>query len=747
MRLNPCIALACVLAGQDPASAKPAPFGFTGPEIQRVEGQARALLVADFDRDGGMDAAFVNNGKARIEILYQRKPGAGKKARPLRSNRWEPQLQDSRFERDSITTGSLMYELAAGDLNNDGKLDLACTEDSCGLLVYYQAKNLQWEDPLRIELKDPAKYQGTLLIEDLDGDGDRELIVVADHEIHLYAPDKGGQLRRVDTLPAANEDPYNLQFIDLNADGRLDLMYMNPVNTFALRIRIQGADGHFGPEEVVAFDRPSGLIHPYPSAKGSGFVAVNRHNGQLEHFALVRAPPKARGGALFSLRAYAYHASDSSKQVLHAWSDLDGDGYTDLVTADPAAAQLSVYQNIKGELQSPVNSAAYSGISTLSPIRYAGKNGVLLTSPVEETWGVSHWKTSALDFPRPLAIDGKPLASAASTNPKMQAVVFLKEKARHLLVQQGSTQHTQELEGLTENPNRIHIVDLNQDGRADLLLEIPFKPLVILVQGTEGEFNQLDTDSGASRSLLSRLEPGSIGFADMDRDGKDEMLIVRKGFVRALRLSKQNTFETVTQVNASRSDMKIASAVHLQIGTAWHMVLVDRDKHRLELHQTHPSAPNKPPQTFKLPDSPVVKAEIVQLDPNTAPELILHGKKLFWRLSAEQARWQVQRVSRYETDLPDMRYSLTGIGDLNHDRVPDIVGIDRVKTHLLEILTYQKEHWQSRLHFKIFESDRPGTKGTRDEPREMLLEDFTSDGRTDIMMLIHDRMLLYPQDE
>ncbi|MFT5499062.1 MAG: hypothetical protein ACI9TH_004477 [Kiritimatiellia bacterium] len=737
--------LTCALASGSLLICAAEPFGFLGPEMQRVEGQARALLAADIDQDGGLDAVFLNNGKARIEILYQRKPGSGKNTRSLPSNRWEPELQDSRFERDSITTGSLMYELAAGDLNGDGKIDLACTEDSRGLLVYYQGQHVHWEDPIRIELKDPATYQGTLLITDVNGDGRQELIVVAHHELHIYEPEKNGHLTLKESLPAANEDPYNLQVRDLDADGRLDLMYLNPVNDFALRVRIQTPDGHFGPEEVIAFDRPSGLIQPYPNGKDAGFVAVNRNNGQLEHFALVQRPPKEMTDDLFSLQAYAYRASDSDKPMLHTWNDLNEDGTLDLITAAPGASQLSVYQNVNGSLQSPVDAPSYSGIVSLSPIHIDGKQGVLLASPGEETWGVSSWKAPSLAFPRPLDADGKPVASA-SAGP-LRVAVLQKEKSYVLFTQEGDQQHTHILNDLKDDPERIHLMDINQDGRVDVLLETPYKPLAILIKNADDGYEQLDTDSGSSRSLLSRLDPGTLAFADLDRDGKNELIIVRKGFVRAVRLDADGQFETVSQINASNPDMKIAAAIHMKLGDTWQMILVDKDKHRLELHQTHPPVPRMPARTFELPDSPVVSAELVQLSPDTDPELILHGKKLFWRLSADRPRWQVQRVSRYETDLPEMRYGLTAIGDLNHDMVPDILGIDQMRTHLLEILSYQKESWKSEMHFKIFESDRPGSQGQQGEPREILLDDFTSDGRTDIMILIHDRMLLYPQDQ
>jgi hypothetical protein len=49
------------------------------------------------------------------------------------------------------------------------------------------------------------------------------------------------------------------------------------------------------------------------------------------------------------------------------------------------------------------------------------------------------------------------------------------------------------------------------------------------------------------------------------------------------------------------------------------------------------------------------------------------------------------------------------------------------------------EVFEQNLHYQ-------GRKGGNLEPREMLLSDLTGDGKLDIALLVHDRILFYMQD-
>ncbi|MGC8638788.1 MAG: FG-GAP repeat domain-containing protein, partial [Isosphaeraceae bacterium] len=77
---------------------------------------------------------------------------------------------------------------------------------------------------------------------------------------------------------------------------------------------------------------------------------------------------------------------------------------------------------------------------------------------------------------------------------------------------------------------------------------------------------------------------------------------------------------------------------------------------------------------------------------------------------------------------------------------PDVAFIDLAE-QMLEIATYTGE--KNLLHaitFKVFE--RKLYRGSMDlaEPREIITGDVDGDGRADVVLIAHDRVLVYRQD-
>jgi len=88
----------------------------SGPEVMKLSWNTRSLTAFDIDGDGLIDLGVLNNDRARIDLLYRRKPGDPQsRDRSTGLERWQPVLEDAPFRRQTIATGLRMFALGFGD--------------------------------------------------------------------------------------------------------------------------------------------------------------------------------------------------------------------------------------------------------------------------------------------------------------------------------------------------------------------------------------------------------------------------------------------------------------------------------------------------------------------------------------------------------------------------------------------------------------------------------------------------------
>lgn len=132
------------LAAQESPAINVPPIRLDGPEVAKISWDSGSGTPGDFDGDGRLDLAVINNENAKLVLLYQRAPGAGKdasKQRVISRDRWEPVIEDSRFEKTSLPCDQRHFAMAAGDFDGDGNPDLALTGATDALTVRFQGKD------------------------------------------------------------------------------------------------------------------------------------------------------------------------------------------------------------------------------------------------------------------------------------------------------------------------------------------------------------------------------------------------------------------------------------------------------------------------------------------------------------------------------------------------------------------------------------------------------------------------------
>ena len=741
-----------------------------GPEIVKLDYSIRALTPADLDGDGLTDLAVIDNDRATIELLYQIKPGAPPDpAKAARPNRWEPVLEDARFRRVSVTTGETMFDFVVGDLNGDGRPDLVYTGDTQALTLRYQQADGSWLEQKITGAAAPVQTLGSLHLGDLNGDGRKDLVMLARQEIDIFYQQADGTLAPPERLALADENCYGLDFCDVNGDGRPDLIYLANGSRDILRVRLQTAAGQFGPELAYALKPARStlqLLHPAANGAPASFTYAQDRTGQLELFDLDLAA--AGKGADWAPRPRVFTPSATAAKTAaaaYAFGDFNGDGREDVAMSDPDGAQMYIYfRQADGGFTTPRQFPSLTDARSLAAADWDGdgRPDLFVVSPKEQLLGVASVNPDGrLGYPQPLTVKGRPLAVAAgvlAAGQPVTAVVLTEEKGERsvvLLQRQhdgtAKTIRTIPLTGLKTDPKAVRLVDANQDGRMDIAVFTPLDAMRLLVQAADGSFTDAADGAAFHKSFVDNLEAGALGTGDIDGDGKPELLVSSGAFTRALRLNAAGALTVADQFNARDTTADIAAAFVLPSagpGGRPEVLLYDRKGEQFQRLRAGRDGVYEVAGVTPAGKIDVVGAEMRTPTRGGAPELFLLGKNRFWWLPLGQPDFAVHSADTYTTDLPDVSYSDVTAGDLTGDGVNELVAVDP-EQNVVEILARDPvaKVWSSRLHFKVFEADEhyQNKQSSRFEPRETVIADVTGDGKKDLLLLVHDRILVYPQ--
>ena len=266
-------------------------------------------------------------------------------------------------------------------------------------------------------------------------------------------------------------------------------------------------------------------------------------------------------------------------------------------------------------------------------------------------------------------------------------------------------------------------------------------------------FVETAVDSPLREKQLDDLKQAQIAWQDMDGDGHPELLIAGEGFCRALTLSDTGDLKIIDQYNARRSEDTLQSPLPGTIAltsSPEQLLLYAPDDQSIQVLQRDDQEVYRYHRSHKVGAIDLLGTAQVRLGKMQKPTFLFFGTDRFWSMPmGNDTLWHLENLIAYETDLKDIAYSEITLGDLNSDNRQDILAIDGRK-NILEILSMEApDSWKSVLHFPVFETNLhyQGRQGAPLEPRELLVADLTNDGRQDLVLIVHDRILLYPQGE
>ncbi len=489
-------------------------------------GPCYSVAVGDLNGDGRRDLAVANQTSNNVSVLLQSATTAGTFGAAV-----------------NYATGMSPTSVAIGDLNGDGKPDLATANagvDSVSVLMQNAATPGTFAAPVSYTAGTGPRF---VAIVDINSDGRLDLAVANQNSntvsVLLQNTASPGNFL-AGTLFNTFSTPYALAPADLNGDGRLDLA-VACVNTQVV-ILLQNAPatpvpGTYNP----AVNYGAGAV---PSAvaigdlNDDGRLDLAIANRDTNNVSVLLQSATTRGSFLAAVNYAA-----SLGPIAIAIADLNMDGRLDLAVANQANSNVSVLLqsgSTRGVFLSAVNYPAVSGSAAMGvaigdlngdgrPDLAVTNNGVtgtvsvLLQSTITAGTFQAAVNYTVGDGPRPVAIadlnrDGRPDLVVGNTGAGGISVLLQSGTTRGVFL--SAVSYT-----AGTGPEGVAIGDLNADGRLDIAVANSSSGNIsILLQNTAspGTFaSPVNIANGATRALVvadlnldGRLDLATVDFSD-----------------------------------------------------------------------------------------------------------------------------------------------------------------------------------------------------------------------------------------
>ncbi len=741
-------------------------FGFTGPEIYPIDNQISQLRVADLDGDGLNDLIVVNNARSKINLLYNQTGKTNRIVKPAIKREMNELPPDARFRIESIASEKRIASLVVADLNGDGRPDIAYYGEPKELVVLYNQGTNGWSAPKRWQIEDGQLSPNALGTGDLNGDGRTDLVLLAENYVYFFAQNKDHALNEPEKIPFSGAVK-SVQVVDIDGDERSDLLLVNWEDRNPFRFRLQKKGGELGPENYFSF--PPIRSYTADALEENGktqIITIAQNSGRAQVSEFVRKPAEQLSGRFLQgqFQVLPLNKTDKARRGL-LWADVNGDGLQDLLVAEPESGQLSIYlQQKDGSLASAKTFPTLAGISDLAVADWKGdgKPEIFMLSADERQVGVTRLdEKERLSFPTLIPMDGKPLVLAvgklqAGGKPTL-AVIVDQDGKRSLVTRtaEGKSKTQKLSENFKSNPTMLAFHDANQDGLADLVVLIPYEKVKILLQVQGKDFEELDVAPPGGA-----IEQPWLSAADIDGDGKAELLLTQKNFVRAVVLKSDTSLQNVTnkggwtfsvkeQINGAASNSRLVGAAAVPNGTnaVASLFLLDAERKALTLCERDKAGVWQVVRNLPLPVSDFTALQPIALGGTNMNAVAFLGLNAVGYMPLEGEVWELAQLDGYETPIKDGHLNDVVAGDLNNDKRKDLVFLETAKNYL-DLVIFDSHHklipanrWQvfEERTFRSRRSDLP-------EPREAVVADLTGHGKNDLAVMVHDRILVYPQE-
>ena len=740
-------------------------FGFQPLELYKLDHRIGNLQLKDLDGDKVDDIIVTNNGRSRIDLLLSTKKAADdKSSRPFRKDPNELEY-DRRMQLVSIPVNKEVVSLDTGDFNGDGKPDLVFYGTPAEVEILFNEGKGHFGSPKKINSGEAAQWPSALAVGDYDQDGRDDLALLTEKELIFVYQTSSGTMSEPERAPHTASSPWLLKAIDFDGNGAKDLVIVDKESDHPIHVRFATDEKKLGPEQRFALETPSAVAFGQIDGQGGSEILVIEGTSHRAKVLTLDQSADDEANKRGRLAFFALPQGSERGRSL-AVGDLDGDHRQDVIVTDPANAQVWAYLQMgHSGLSAGLTFPSLGNARTvrLSPLEGGGKDEVYVLSEQEKQIGRSVFDKGRLTFPTPLALAGEPTAmdvadldgdkapeilyvARVKTNgdkdkgEKYELRAVTRDPSGAFRPKKWGEVESITLPDVTAVPAAVKTLDINLDGQTDLLIFKDYgSPLLIL-----GEKGGPPRPFTGSLGPITNASPAGVTVTDLNGPA---VIVAQNTYARRISLDADGRWNIKDQYNSGRNSAQIQGAAALDTdgdGTK-EVVLLDRSTKSL-LFLSLKDGVYRPSGSMLVGTINFTGLHVADLDGDGRDDLLIAGTDRFGVLQTGRKGQRLKTIATYESKRNEAKLTDLAAGDVNADGCPDVIFSD-VAEHSLEIATYAGDpELVAAITFKIFErkSFRNAADGV--EPRDMAIGDVDGDGRADIVLVIHDRVLVLRQD-
>jgi hypothetical protein len=449
--------------------------------------------------------------------------------------------------------------------------------------------------------------------------------------------------------------------------------------------------------------------------------------------------------------------------------DVDGDGRAELLAVDRSRNEFVFVDNDRGGFRA-VRSPAPTGVEAFALFRGTKGPVAFSFSPTEGLFGVSRIENGRLSFPRPLHTAGPVQGMQLEELPGVEggwALLWVEKSGAGFVVrmqpaerlaaavfdgQAGSLELTgtalafgpgaEQREALTGRPKKLAFADFNRDGRPDVVVFWSYSGKESLFLGQEGwRFQEIIREEG----LLDEGERRELLVEDLEGDGQREVLQVKPGFVRVLRVDGKGRLFVERQLNWTSGSLEHLVRLDTAGGRARFVV---KSGPALEVLSLDSDGRFAPAGRIDLAGQELQGLLSANLDPDGRPDLVGWNRGSLVLLQTGRRVPILDDQPVFDAPQTLFRYVKLFAADLDRDGRDELLLFDRRKG-AMEILRQGKQRWDAVLRVRLYERHltRPRKEGGEEveQPRAVRVADLDGNGTPDVAFVLHDRLAIYLQ--